>query len=343
MTTSMNRHWRWLVALGAVFVPAAVMGAGTLPFSFSAGTPIRAAEVNANFDALRTRLDALEGATPAMAPVIGTLTMPGLEPIPIHSLAFAVTVSGIVAGGGGGAGIPQLSDLQVIHELNTASPTLNVRVNTGQHMTVANVVVGDLAVRLNDVIITGVAVGGARDQRPLESLLLSFAQIEWSWQGGVRISSYNRAQNIGSGPNVQSLAFAFFGTGVTPDPAFVPILEYAHSMQLPCNPFTGGGGGACKVTHAPISIQKRIDAATIDHLGLAVTGRHVQNLDLRWQRTTNELHNRVQLSDVVVSGVRLNASGDGSLVESVDFSYRQIRWTTGAVMSGWDVAANLAL
>ena len=341
MTSSINKQWRWLVALGAVFVPTAVMGAGTLPFSFSAGTPIRATEVNANFDALKARLDALEQGPPTVPATIGTLTIAGLEAIPIRGLTFAVNVP--TSTGGGGAGVPQLSLIEVIHDLGTASPNLNLRVNTGLHMAVANIVIGDLSIRLDDVIVGGVGVIGVHNQIPVETLSLHYARIEWSWQGGVRVSSFDRARNVGTGPNLQNLAFAFFGTGVTPDPALIPIAEYAHSIQLPCDPISGGGGGACKATHLPVTVQKRVDAATIDHLGLAVTGRHLQGVDLRWLLTNTEIHSRVQLTDAIITRVGLFASPNGSLTESVDFQYATIRWTTGAVTTGWDLAGNRPL
>jgi hypothetical protein len=55
-----NKSWRWLVALGAVFVPAVALGSLTLPYTFVSGTAIKAAEVNANFTAVKTSVDALE-------------------------------------------------------------------------------------------------------------------------------------------------------------------------------------------------------------------------------------------------------------------------------------------
>jgi hypothetical protein len=54
------RYWRWGVALAAVFVPGIATGALTLPHMFTAGAPIRAADVNANFDAVRQKSDSVE-------------------------------------------------------------------------------------------------------------------------------------------------------------------------------------------------------------------------------------------------------------------------------------------
>jgi type VI protein secretion system component Hcp len=337
MTSRINRHWRWLVALGAVFVPAAVTGAVALPFSFSSGTPIRAAEVNANFDALRARLDAVTGQGTVAPPVIGTLTLAGFaQTIPIRRFAEAISVS-VSSGGGGGTGKADFSDIELVKDLDASSPVLNLRLNSGQHMQTADIAIGGFAVRLSDVLVTGMGVIGAHDERPLESLSLAFRAIEWTAQG--HTSSFDLAQSIGGGADPGSLSFAFFGAAATPDPAFLPILEYAHSMSLPCDPLVT----VCKVTHAPLSLLRLLDGATIDNLGLAGVGRHLTSLDLQWRRTGTEIDHRIQLSNVLVSGVRLSTRDDGSLVESVDYSYGQIQWTVGAVHTGWDLAANKGL
>lgn len=53
----MKGAWPWLVAAGAVFVPATVLGALTIPNSFTAGTPIKASEMNENFAAIKEAVD----------------------------------------------------------------------------------------------------------------------------------------------------------------------------------------------------------------------------------------------------------------------------------------------
>jgi hypothetical protein len=62
---TVRKSWKWLVALGAVFVPASVL-AVSVPNSFTAGTPILAAEMNANFAALETAVTALEASVAAV-------------------------------------------------------------------------------------------------------------------------------------------------------------------------------------------------------------------------------------------------------------------------------------
>lgn len=63
MSLRKTNSWKWLVALGAIFVPGLVSGALTLPYSFTSGQPIRAVEVNANFEALRSRIDSIQAAS----------------------------------------------------------------------------------------------------------------------------------------------------------------------------------------------------------------------------------------------------------------------------------------
>ena len=334
MTSRINRHWRWLVAVGAVFVPAAVMGASTLPFTFSSGTPIRAAEVNANFDALQTKLDALSGQGSVAAPVIGTLTLAGISPFSIRGFAETVSVA-ISVGGGAGTGKPSFSDIEVIKQLDATSPILNVRLNQGAHIASADISIGEFGVHLSDVIVTGMSVIGAQSEHPLESLSLAFRSIEWTALG--HTSTYDRAQAIGSGANPGSLAFAFFGASATADASLLPILDYVHSMNMPCDPFVSTG---CKVTHTPLSLLRRVDGATIDNLGLVALGRHLPTLDLQWRTTGTEIESRVQLSDVVGASVRISTRDDGVLLENVDYAYSQIRWTVGSVTGGWDVVGN---
>jgi hypothetical protein len=67
------RHWRWPIALAAVFVPGIATGALTLPHVFIPGTPIRSAEVNANFDAVRQKSDSIEAGLVTVQSSVTTL------------------------------------------------------------------------------------------------------------------------------------------------------------------------------------------------------------------------------------------------------------------------------
>ncbi len=52
-----KNSWKWLVALGAVFVPSALLAAVTIPNTFSAGNVIKSSEVNDNFSTLATAVN----------------------------------------------------------------------------------------------------------------------------------------------------------------------------------------------------------------------------------------------------------------------------------------------
>ena len=93
-----------------MLMPALVTAALSLPYSFKAGDPIKSAEVNANFEALRARLDAVTGGPLARA-TVGTFTLDGvLTAVPIHGFTQSMSVSAVAAGAGAGSPKPVLSD-----------------------------------------------------------------------------------------------------------------------------------------------------------------------------------------------------------------------------------------
>src|SRR4051812_7194615 len=101
-----------LVALGLVLLAGAAHAQTSVPHSFSSGQPARAAEVNANFQALATainnltaRVDRLEGAAVTAANVAGTYQLFGLQTgiAPSGSgLIETITYTGTVTLAGGG-------------------------------------------------------------------------------------------------------------------------------------------------------------------------------------------------------------------------------------------------
>jgi type VI protein secretion system component Hcp len=186
------------------------------------------------------------------------------------------------------------------------------------------------------VVLTGISAGGgAPSEHPFESVTLTFRLIEWRALG--HISKCDRAMNACGGADPGSLAYAFFGASATPDASLLPILDYSHSMSLGCDPFLGT---ACKTNHNNLSLNRVADGATIDNLGLVVTGRHVPGLDLQWRTTGTEIESRIQLQDVVAASVALSTRADGKLLETVSYAYGTIKWTVGSVTGGWDVAGN---
>jgi hypothetical protein len=66
-------YWHWLGALGAVLVPAIVTAALTLPNTFTAGTVIKAADVNANFAAVVTHASGVDTSIASLQTQVATL------------------------------------------------------------------------------------------------------------------------------------------------------------------------------------------------------------------------------------------------------------------------------
>lgn len=60
MARQKRSYWHWLGVVCAVLVPAVVTAALTLPNTFTAGTPIKAADMNANFQAIVTHDNSLD-------------------------------------------------------------------------------------------------------------------------------------------------------------------------------------------------------------------------------------------------------------------------------------------
>jgi hypothetical protein len=57
-------RWKWLVALGAVFVPAISLGTVVLPTTFTSGAVLKADDLNANFAALKASVEQLQAQKP---------------------------------------------------------------------------------------------------------------------------------------------------------------------------------------------------------------------------------------------------------------------------------------
>lgn len=96
---------------------------------------------------------------------------------------------GIVAPAGA-VGAPQFSDLALTKYLDKASPILMLKCAQGARIGTAVLTcksVGEkpvdfYVIRLKDVVVTSISVSGAAGgDRPMESLSLSYAEIEWEY------------------------------------------------------------------------------------------------------------------------------------------------------------------
>jgi type VI secretion system secreted protein Hcp len=92
-------------------------------------------------------------------------------------------------GGGGGTGKPVFQDLSIVHGIDKATPALLQACATGKHIkdaTITHRKAGEgqrefLVVKLNDVLITGVAHSGSTDQPYSEVVTMSFAKVDLAY------------------------------------------------------------------------------------------------------------------------------------------------------------------
>jgi type VI secretion system secreted protein Hcp len=112
--------------------------------------------------------------------------------IEVLSWSWGVTQSGTMAhGGGGGEGKANFNDFNFTHHIDKASPVLLKACATGEHIKEATVTVRKagkgqqefLIIKMNDIIITGVAPSGAGDgAATAEHVALQFAKVDLEYK-----------------------------------------------------------------------------------------------------------------------------------------------------------------
>ncbi|HEX2872930.1 MAG TPA: type VI secretion system tube protein Hcp [Polyangiaceae bacterium] len=333
MNFRIRNSWRWLVALGAVFVPAVVTGALELPFTFKSGRPIKASEVNANFEALRAKLDSLSGG--GVAPAIGTLTLKGvLTDAPVRKFSQSIVVPPSV----GVRAKPQFSQVVVERDLGEGSPVVNLNAAQQKALPSATLVFGNLTIELADVLIASVAVATPRVGHPQEAISLGFASVTYTWQEGnqaARAVSFDVTKGTGGLNGGREFSFGLFPVDATPDAAYVPVSSFEH--QLACT------GASCKPQFAPFSIVKSVTADTLDTFGLVTSGAVNKSVNLDVFADAATVSNGIELEDAIVSTFALGTDATGALSEKVSFTYSTVTWTAGPQSAGWDVAASKGL
>ena len=112
--------------------------------------------------------------------------------IEVLSWSWGITQSGTMAhGGGGGEGKANFNDFNFTHHIDKASPVLMKACATGEHIKDATITVRKagkgqqefLIIKMNDIIITGVAPSGAGDgAATAEHVALQFAKVDLEYK-----------------------------------------------------------------------------------------------------------------------------------------------------------------
>ena len=336
MKFRMQTGWRWLGALGAVFVPALVMAALELPFTFKSGGAIKASEVNANFEALAGKIDALSGGGASVNPPIGTFTLETVvTDVPIRKFSQSIDVPWTV---GGPAAKPQFSPIVIERDSGEGSPGIEHTLSMGKGLASASIVLGNLTIDLTKVNIMGVSAATPRGAQAQEAISLSFAAITYTWaepNQPVRTVTYDIAKNVGGSGITQAFTYGYFPAGVAPDAAYVPVSSFAHQIVTP--------SVGAKPQFGVLSVVKGVGVDTLDTFGLVASGKSGSTVDVDFFADATTINNGVQLEGVVVTGVAISTDASGALSEKASFGYQTINWTAGNVSQGWDVIANKSL
>lgn len=114
------------------------------------------------------------------------------EEIDVLSWSWGMSQTGTThRGTGGGAGKVNVSDLTIVHAIDTASPAITLACCNGKHFEEAVLTLrkaGEkpleyLVITMNDVIVTSVATGGTEGEEvTTESFTLNFAKYKYSYQ-----------------------------------------------------------------------------------------------------------------------------------------------------------------
>ena len=114
------------------------------------------------------------------------------DEVEVLSWSWGVSQSGSMAhGGGGGEGKASFNDFNFTHHIDKASPVLLKACATGEHIKEATITVRKagkgqqefLIIKMNDVIITSVALSGASDgATTAESVALQFAKVDLEYK-----------------------------------------------------------------------------------------------------------------------------------------------------------------
>jgi len=112
------------------------------------------------------------------------------DEIEVLSFSWGLANAGTPASPGGGAGRATFQDLSIVHQIDKASPSLMGACATGTHLKEATIThrkAGKgqqeyLIIKMNDVIITGVALNDTSEGTPSETVSMVFAKVDFEYK-----------------------------------------------------------------------------------------------------------------------------------------------------------------
>jgi len=109
----------------------------------------------------------------------------------------------------------------------------------------------------------------------------------------------------------------------------ITVLAYSYQLSVPTSiGSAGGGAGAGKVTHSPVTITHVMGASSPEFLGAAASNERLKSVVINFTRTTAQgadtTYYRVTLTTAIVTSVKQYSSGD-NVLEDVSFVFEKIQ------------------
>jgi len=124
----------------------------------------------------------------------------------------------------------------------------------------------------------------------------------------------------------------------------LPITKFSFGEMNTTTDTTGGGGGAGKVTFSNVTVNKMLDASTVQLLHAAAVGQHLSKVTIQAFMVGNSTPFAIYQFDTVFVGSDVIGGNGNSLNETVMFTFEKI--ATHVTFNGttydscWDVAQN---
>jgi len=106
----------------------------------------------------------------------------------------------------------------------------------------------------------------------------------------------------------------------------IEVLSFSWGVTNDATIKTGGGGGAGKATFSDLSFHHTIDKASPNLLRACATGQHLKEATITHRKAGKgqQEYLIIKMNDVIVTGVSLSDSSDGSSAENVTIAFAKV-------------------
>jgi type VI protein secretion system component Hcp len=284
------------------------------------------------------------GATPPLV-VIGNMSLGELvSNASIRTFSQKVWVPTDSASGSA-TGTPQLSEIQIGRDADTASPLIAFAATDSRPIDTAQIVLagGALTIGLEDVKLIQNGTTLIQDGAPIEQLTLVFRKITWTYNSGDDSTTLSyesgREGTVGGGADMTP-DYVSFGKNVDPGSRAgqIPFSKFLFGTVVP----TGASGevtGAARFSAS--SIMSGVSGQTLAQLTELFRGHPVALVTAHFAALTSSGtvvdRMRYSMEQVSVQSVAIDTSPTGTLQDNMGFALRKVTWTAQSLTGGDDV------